>query len=616
MKTIIISFANSSTAPLRSIAQEEEEVQLILTENVRGSYEVFPVPFATVANMNKALEMFSDHISIFHYSGHAGQESLLFSDQEANGIGIAYQLKPSINSGALKLVILNGCSTAPQVNKLLELGVPAVIATNASVDDTAARIFSTTFFRNIAQRRMTIRNAFSAALAAAQLATKASLGLDEAVNRDLHVPGSAPREPFWGLFYKNASAVDGNPLPVEATAIPMQYEPNLQLAQAIFTALVKDGNIAACQLDEKKLAEVVDDNKFQQTILEVLPHPIAIQLKTLFAAELTDEAVKQPGIRRLAQIGRVFHITAEFMGIIMISQLWELKITQRVKTFPKDIADRLTTYFNLDIDGRATYDYSSLIKDIRKYIDTLPDVNYFVAELKTLREEDAENARFHEACDYLSYIRNATYTSKVRADKPAVLADSEIPQLCFTAENMLSIFFEKLGFLHRYLLTSVQNIRINKFRHDLQAEFDHQVVRLMNPNASHEVNYYVLKQFLDNSGVVLTKQVLTVLNVERRQYKYDGDVLDFLNLSPLVIDVNAFESGSDRSNLVVYGQYIPERDVYIFRNVSKPDAELDQEEININRKFGRTERQEQSRYEAVCKQLTAFRAFALQEATV
>jgi hypothetical protein len=82
----------------------------------------------------------------------------------------------------------------------------------------------------------------------------------------------------------------------------------------------------------------------------------------------------------------------------------------------------------------------------------------------------------------------------------------------------------------------------------------------------------------------------------------------------LVVDINSFESRSDRSNLVFYGNF--SGDVYVFRNVSKPDDELNRVEININRKFGRTEQQEQGRYEAVCKQLNAFKEFALHEIIV
>lgn len=610
MKTIIISFANSTDAPLKSITAEDEGIHGILIANRRGNFNVHRESYATIANMNTAFGAYGNEVGIFHYGGHAGQTSLLFNDQEANGVGIAYQLKPSIDSGNLKLVILNGCSTAKQVNKLLELGAPAVIATNCPIEDSAAGIFGVELFKNLVQKRMSIRSAFAASLAAAQMATAAALGVDEPLNRDLHLPGEAPREPFWGLFYKTADAVDNNPLPVATEAAPENYEPNLQLTQSIFNALVADKNVPAEQLNIRKQQEIIEDNVFQKTIMDVFPHPIAIQLKTLFAAEYGAEALKQPGRRRLEQIGRVFHITAEFMGIIMISQLWELKVTGRVKTFPEPIAQLLESYFSLNIDERSVYNYSNLIRDIRKYIDSLGDVNYFVSELDTLREEDPANRPFKEACEFLTYIRNGTYFTMANPNKPAIIKEEEVPELCLRAEGMLSAFFDKLGFLHRYTLTSIQNIRINKYRHDTFTVFDHQVVKLMNSNASHEVNYYLLAKHLDNSGVVLTKQNLTVFNVERRQWR--GDSLEFLNLSPLVIDINSFESKADRSNLVFYGQYRAADDVYVFRNVSKIDDEMNRVEININRRFGRTEQQEQGRYEAVCQQLTAFKQLALQ----
>src|SRR5690606_13792857 len=107
------------------------------------------------------------------------------------------------------------------------------------------------------------------------------------------------------------------------------------------------------------------------------------------------------GHRRLEQIGRVCHITAEFMGIIMISQLWELKVTGRVTAFPEPVAQLLENYFSLNIDERSLYNYSSLIRSIRLYIDSLGDVKYFVGELDTLREEDPANRPFKEACEFL-----------------------------------------------------------------------------------------------------------------------------------------------------------------------------------------------------------------------
>ncbi len=321
---------------------------------------------------------------------------------------------------------------------------------------------------------------------------------------------------------------------------------------------------------------------------------------------------KKPDFARLQQLGRVFHIASEFMGIIMISQLWELKIKGTVPNLPDEMMSLLDKYFSLSIADRSVYDYSSLIRAIRKYIDTIPNVSYFVSELSTLRDDDPNNKSFGEACEFLQYIRSVTYTG-YGASKSNRVMEAAVPELCIRAEAMLCKVFEKLGFLHRYTLTSIQNIHINKYRHDTNTLFDHQVIKLMNSNASNEINFYLLAQHLDNSGVVLTKQLPTIHNVERRQYK--GDTLEFLNLSPLVIDVNTFEKYADQSKLVIFGQYEEQSDVYVFRSVMKPDEERDFARININRPFDRTKRQEQVRYEAVCQQLVAFKLFAQQALT-
>lgn len=612
MKKIIIAFANHPQAPLQSVTEEDEGIHNTLIAANRGDYSVHRESFATVSNINNAFSTYGADIAVFHYAGHAGEQSLLFNDQAASGQGLAFQLKPSADAGALKLVVLNGCSTGAQVEQLLGLGVPAVIATSAAVNDRSARIFGVQFFQNICTKGMSIRQAFDAALAAAQLASAAPLGVDAPPARDLNLPGKTPREPFWGLFFNTAAAVDLNPLPSAATGPLPPYEPNVQLTQTLFAALAKDGNLPAKQIEDRRQTDIIEDNVLQKTILDVLPHPIAIQLKTLFALEYGAEGLKQPGLKRLEQIGRVFHIASEFMGIIMISQLWELKITGKVAELPDDMMELLDGYFSLSIADRSVYDYSALIRSIRKYIDTLPAVEYFVTELTTLRDDDPQNRPFGEACEFLQYIRSVTYSGFGTAGGKKV-PEAEVPALCIRAEAMLSAVFERLGFLHRYTLTSIQNIRINKYRHDTLTVFDHQVVKLMNSNASHEINYYLLAKHLDNSGVVLTKQALPVFNVERRQYK--GDSLEFLNLSPLVVDVNTFESRADRSNLVIFGQYQPQDDTYVFRTVPKPDEPLDHVHININRKFARNEQQEQGRYEAVCQQLTAFRLFAQQALT-
>ncbi|MEZ4471734.1 MAG: AAA family ATPase [bacterium] len=51
----------------------------------------------------------------------------------------------------LQVVFLNGCSTEPQVRRLLDLGVPAVIATNRAIDDGVATRFAERFYHRLAQ---------------------------------------------------------------------------------------------------------------------------------------------------------------------------------------------------------------------------------------------------------------------------------------------------------------------------------------------------------------------------------------------------------------------------------------------------------------------------------
>ncbi len=213
MKKIIIAFANHPQAPLQSVTEEDEGIHNTLNAANRGNYSVHRESFATVSNINTAFSTYGADIAIFHYAGHAGEQSLLFNDQAANGQGLAFQLKPSADAGNLRLVILNGCSTGAQVDQLLALGVPAVIATSAAINDRSARIFGTEFFQNVCNKSMSIRQAFDAALAAAQLASSAALGVDAPAPRDLNLPGKTPREPFWGLFFNTAAAVDQSPCP-------------------------------------------------------------------------------------------------------------------------------------------------------------------------------------------------------------------------------------------------------------------------------------------------------------------------------------------------------------------------------------------------------------------
>ena len=89
-----------------------------------------------------------DRIALFQFGGHADGDRLLlqlaFEPRPAYAEGLATLLG---QQRGLKLVFLNGCSTRPQVKRLLDAGVPAVIATARPIDDGVATEFAVAFYQ-------------------------------------------------------------------------------------------------------------------------------------------------------------------------------------------------------------------------------------------------------------------------------------------------------------------------------------------------------------------------------------------------------------------------------------------------------------------------------------
>jgi hypothetical protein len=135
------------------------------------------------ANVADVLAVFQspdyrNRIAVFHYGGHAnGYELLLDGGERLHGRGFAAFLG---QQRGLQLVFLNGCATEAHARRLLEVGVPAVIATAQAVDDAVATAFASHFYR--------------------ALASGASIeaGFREAEASVLAARGESPRALYWG----------------------------------------------------------------------------------------------------------------------------------------------------------------------------------------------------------------------------------------------------------------------------------------------------------------------------------------------------------------------------------------------------------------------------------
>jgi WD40 repeat protein len=103
---------------------------------------------ASLDRIYSVFQEYRDRISLFHFGGHAGGDRLLlqsaFEPRPAYAEGLATLLG---KQRGLKLVFLNGCSTRPQVKRLLDAGVPAVIATARPINDQVATEFAVAFYQ-------------------------------------------------------------------------------------------------------------------------------------------------------------------------------------------------------------------------------------------------------------------------------------------------------------------------------------------------------------------------------------------------------------------------------------------------------------------------------------
>ncbi len=231
---IFLAFANSSTSPLLHLAEEYHRLESVLQEaQDKGCCKLAVAPYATVDDILEAFQnrRYRGSVAVFHYAGHASSYRLLL--QGADGLpavadagGLAAFLA---RQAGLQLVFLNGCSTQPQVQGLLDAGVAVVIATAQAIADPVATEFAGRFYEYLAAGD-TIREAYDKAQAAVRFAR----GGDP---RHLYAPGltddaTASRWP-WTLSQRpDVVGADAWSLCAGATATRLPFEPETVLIPA------------------------------------------------------------------------------------------------------------------------------------------------------------------------------------------------------------------------------------------------------------------------------------------------------------------------------------------------------------------------------------------------
>ncbi len=547
---ILLAFAN---APDNHLALLDEERRIItgdLTPLASEQYfQLHTEPSATAQDLTRYIAEFKDRIVIFHYGGHAGSEQIFLSDGKANANGLAHLLAQQPN---LKLVFLNGCSTKAQVDLLLELGVPAVIATSVPIADPAAKDFAGIFYKSLAADH-TIESAFKLAAANYLLVKGETVGIYRGL--DLKTPEQPTETLPWGLYVKKDkdAALDWK-LPRKSAAsfivrgAGRKYEANNVMNQRLIETIANA--IAPYSATINDMVESARRNgreprlrDLRAAVVDAFPTPIGTHLRKLLLLEAA-------GVERLAKIVDVYTVASELLAYILLAQLWDEKFRLPELVIPEEQQKALEAFFELKEGDWETYDHIGLVRVIADIFSVNTIVPYII-EFTTLREQFYAESTLQRAQQFLQ---------EMKQELLGTIAAEEIESFCVQAEDHLCEIFRHLGFCAKYKLATVKTIELLKRRHE-QPRYRHNIVVLDKVSAGVLDDVLEAGEFSDNNAVVLLHS--------------EDTVSPFLNLSPFLIDENALK-GQQNSKLFFFRYKNEGQSTYILADTLKDRLETDQ----------------------------------------
>mgnify|MGYP000353794660 CR=1 FL=1 len=513
---IFLAFANNQDAYLDMLKRESRNIKQALEAlEDKQAIKISREESAGVDEIFHNFNRFKGRIAIFHYAGHADGEQLHLDDALANADGLADLFGAE---KALKLVFLNGCSTKGQLDKLMELGIPAVIATSVAINDTKATEFAEHFYRSLANKS-TIKTAFN--YASSYLKTRYK-NINTPVienHRGLRLRREKTGEEMpWGLYLNegvDANSVLDWTLPATfVKAAPPRPDEKYEVNDYIFPvmdSMVHFENSLEEELFDKD-GEAIDDREYLAKIIEYFPWPIGAQIRRLVS---NDSDMNQPTMMRLEQIISTYVVTGQLLMYILLAQVLEAR--EEEDCVPNSyFLDALS----MSKDSFEIFDFISHIKQIVKEIRTTKQ-ELFVEEFEELVKALDEKGEFYNSYLFLDSIRS-------RMKDNGANLDNEVYQLCIDAEYALSVILNKSAFLVKYQMITVRDIIIaNPWHKD--PEFNHYMGRL---NAQEGDFLTLFKKPRSYNDYVNTRSVLLVRDLK--------NIDNFLNLSPFIIDKNAF----------------------------------------------------------------------------
>lgn len=576
MDSFFLVFANNRARPLVHLKAETDAVCRYAWKKARDrNFLPYYEPFATVTRINEMMQDCAKTISVFLYSGHASGSAVLLEDEPADLTGIAMSLRSSVESRALKVVILNGCATKDAVRTFLDIGAPVVIATRCKVGDKAASEFSRTFFKSMCEGEKSIMDSFNDGLTAAQFSNNDQMDLRGKSVRSIdYLEMLNDDTPIWEIFAQDTYSTRVRPVPQRDEAY-FKFRSNEKLLKTIYTSFLNAGNKRVMELwraeQENKIEP--DLSQVESAITNSIPRPIGFQLEQLLRHSIFQRADNRQQRKRLELLNQVFRVTNEFFGIVMIAQLWEVILfsKQSIITIglPKSLKEDLAAYFELASHERNNFNYTELVISILSCLEKMESEN---AVIGTFLQKQTVYQDF-KSIDVEEYRKASEDHIKLMSALNRGERIEDEHQLTDICEDSLCDLFGMFSFIHRYRLNSIKIIEAKRNRHEDIAEFIHNVYSL---NLAHH----------DQSGEIKNINCMTSHGISIVLDGTNSGNVDYLSLSPFIIDHNVFDKKSTKPWLMVFHEFQGGGRL-VYRDVVSPSDEQNVSEVTVEHLKGK-----------------------------
>lgn len=514
---VFLAFANDQDAHLSTLRTESRTLDKILYPlHDKGFIELHVREGADIKDVFTAFNRFNQRISILHFAGHANGTHLQMEGEKADADGLAALLG---QQKSLKLVVLNGCSTQGQVKALLANGVKTVIATSVPIEDEMASLFAEQLYQNLAHS-LGVEQAFEQAIAF--LKTKYGDDRQAKTYRNLvWTDDQASTDLPWGLYINETAGSAANwTLPqFEKINFPSGFgsslKANYQVNEYILSVLesmVDHVPTMAVQMKDR-FGNPRDPRELPSVLIENFPWPLGAQLRILFVKRAT---MNQAGMPRLKQLLSTYLLTCQFIAAILLSQIWD-ELLDGTVSLKFDIVSLLPQ----NQEDYLSFNFLKLIRELNDLLITAHRPP-FLLELADLFSELSLEEDFYQAYQYIESVRTNLALGK--------LEEAEMTDLCNQTEFCLAALLKQVAFLAKYQLVTVKDIAIYSPKRET-ASFAHYLGYLNAPDAALLAqSQRSLEAYTNSHSVLLVKS---------------GDMQEFLNLSPFIIDKNAFAKESE-----------------------------------------------------------------------